>query len=656
MSKNLFAEVNETSKGETLKWAYIDCHSYSEMHVVQCICRNLDIALIHVSHLDYVENTAQVNEDIQNFEMNTKHLYIFIRDCVGTDEVKKEKVGSKTLVFLPNLTMGDMKIYSILKAIGYEILHLTIENPKLIGTRFIESVMSEYKCPMLEEVKQDSKLLKTIIQCIKKHSDSCSVNTFSFLAYYPHFVQYMSCFYRAASETNRGEIVQSNAQCLKLKDRLNHTKMGNLVLHFNSILESRNSGLILWKLSQKLSNFSNQELVTNEGYGSNRYTIEVLWREALLTCKYGEKSKSLKSWRDYIQRFGCNFSNHVARGEVFELIDGDNLRFFNKDLNSLLYKLYKDKVCDVAGADQGIEIHAQRAPIVLSIFGPQSSGKSTLLNYCFGCKFLTSAGRCTRGIYASLHTINFNDQFLILDTEGLDSTERGRNKVSRFIHFDRTMVLLFCLAVSQVVIINVIGDLGEEMKNLLQICACSLQKLKVSKVVIPKIFFVLNQNAELDPNKHLRSMNRILDKLNEESDLLDIEACKISDLMQVSEENLIILPAAFNSEDLNKQGGKLFDSNTIKLSPTVNFAKKCAELRQKIFLHLNRIPPGQNTTFETMSDWLEMSGVIWDTIIKYQDIVKYRNVDEMKHIISNHDEFEKITLKLTSDLKTIEEL
>ena len=50
--------------------------------------------------------------------------------------------------------MGDMKIYSILKAIGYEILHLTIENPKLIGTRFIESVMSEYKCPMLEEVKQ----------------------------------------------------------------------------------------------------------------------------------------------------------------------------------------------------------------------------------------------------------------------------------------------------------------------------------------------------------------------------------------------------------------------------------------------------------------------------------------------------------------------
>jgi ABC-type lipoprotein export system ATPase subunit len=39
--------------------------------------------------------------------------------------------------------------------------------------------------------------------------------------------------------------------------------------------------------------------------------------------------------------------------------------------------------------------------IVLSVIGPQSSGKSTLLNFLFGCDFLTSTGRCTRGIYGT---------------------------------------------------------------------------------------------------------------------------------------------------------------------------------------------------------------------------------------------------------------
>lgn len=39
---------------------------------------------------------------------------------------------------------------------------------------------------------------------------------------------------------------------------------------------------------------------------------------------------------------------------------------------------------------------------MLSILGPQSSGKSTLLNYLFGCQFSSSVGRCTRGVYGSL--------------------------------------------------------------------------------------------------------------------------------------------------------------------------------------------------------------------------------------------------------------
>jgi len=39
---------------------------------------------------------------------------------------------------------------------------------------------------------------------------------------------------------------------------------------------------------------------------------------------------------------------------------------------------------------------------VISVIGAQSSAKSTLLNFLFGCEFQVSSGRCTCGLYASI--------------------------------------------------------------------------------------------------------------------------------------------------------------------------------------------------------------------------------------------------------------
>ena len=228
-------------------------------------------------------------------------------------------------------------------------------------------------------------------------------------------------------------------------------------------------------------------------------------------------------------------------------------------------------------------------------------------------------------------------------------------------------MVLFCLAVSQVVIVNIKGELGEEMQNMLQICAYSLNKLRVSKVVAPKIFFVLNQQADPDPNKHLDAMNSLLEKLNEESDLMELEGTKITDLIQVSRKNLFILPAAFNMVQINRPAAQLFDSKVIKLSPTIAFADRCAELRQSIMNQLIAMPLDERATFNSMSEWLELSGVIWETIIRYQDIVMYRNVDELKSynflrmVVSNlmrkhitgHREFDNIKEQLICEIKII---
>ena len=640
MTNNLFGEKDNVSV-ESTKWAYIDCHGHSNLDVIRVICQHLDIALIHVSYLDYLNNHTSLMKDINHITQSVKHLYLLIRDS-ESDEMRVEKRAtpnqSFTTIFIPNLTKSETKIHSVkkkLKEVGYKILHLEYRVPKYISGEFLENIIASLDPNSLEEIKFDKQLVLKITEYIVNAGKSSHSIGFQFLSYYPIFINYMSCYYRAAIETNQKIVDQHNTELQRITSKLYSTQLGEVVVHFNEILNKENSTLILWKLAQDLSLLSKQvnlEIKTNSEEAVEqknvKYTLEILWREALLSCRY---NKFLDTEQNkFPSLFASNFSNHVERGEVFELIDGDNLRFLNKDIDALLSNLYDRQYNELTKLNKTTMFSMKQAPIVVSIFGPQSSGKSTLLNYCFGCKFLTSAGRCTRGIYGSLsrlsRPINLSNNLLILDTEGLDALERGHIENTSHIHFDRTMVL-FCLAVSQAVIINVKGDIGSGMQNLLQVCAYSLNKLKVRKVPAPKIFFVLNQQADPDLNKHTDSINILLKKLNEEAELMDTEGVKISDLIQVSKENLFILPSAFNSEQMNEPGANIFDSNVIKLSPTITFADKCAKLRKAIITQLD---VGERAPFKTMSEWMEMSGTIWDTIIRYQDIVKYGNMEEEK--------------------------
>lgn len=74
--------------------------------------------------------------------------------------------------------------------------------------------------------------------------------------------------------------------------------------------------------------------------------------------------------------------------------------------------------------------HISGRVCVISILGPQSSGKSTVLNFLFGCNFKASEGRCTRGIYGSYFEINETENawgyngLLIIDTEGINSQSK----------------------------------------------------------------------------------------------------------------------------------------------------------------------------------------------------------------------------------------
>lgn len=99
---------------------------------------------------------------------------------------------------------------------------------------------------------------------------------------------------------------------------------------------------------------------------------------------------------------------------------------------------------------------------LISVFGSQSTGKSTLLNYLFGTEFgvMSEQDRrqTTKGIWMSKNkrevgdgpgSQKMADNILVMDVEGTDGRERGEDQ-----DFERKSAL-FALATSEVLIVNI---------------------------------------------------------------------------------------------------------------------------------------------------------------------------------------------------------
>ncbi|XP_020226487.1 protein ROOT HAIR DEFECTIVE 3 [Cajanus cajan] len=99
---------------------------------------------------------------------------------------------------------------------------------------------------------------------------------------------------------------------------------------------------------------------------------------------------------------------------------------------------------------------------VVSIMGPQSSGKSTLLNNLFGTNFremdaFKGRSQTTKGIWMA-RCNGIEPCTLVMDLEGTDGRERGEDDTA----FEKQSAL-FALAVSDIVLINMwCHDIGRE--------------------------------------------------------------------------------------------------------------------------------------------------------------------------------------------------
>ncbi|GMH34197.1 hypothetical protein BSKO_02031 [Bryopsis sp. KO-2023] len=108
-------------------------------------------------------------------------------------------------------------------------------------------------------------------------------------------------------------------------------------------------------------------------------------------------------------------------------------------------------------------VHAGLNYQIVAIMGPQSSGKSTLMNHVFGTSFtmmdaLSGRRQTTKGIWMAKSPKMEELDTIILDLEGTDGRERGEDDTT----FERQSAL-FALAVSDIVMINIwCHDIGRE--------------------------------------------------------------------------------------------------------------------------------------------------------------------------------------------------
>lgn len=136
------------------------------------------------------------------------------------------------------------------------------------------------------------------------------------------------------------------------------------------------------------------------------------------------------------------YSQRESDGDFVQLIDEDGA--FTQKLPTYL----KDHQFTDCGLDYNL----------MSVLGPQSSGKSTLLNKLFFSQFDTmdsARGRyqVTKGVCVSKAK---SQDILIMDLEGTDSNERGEENAA----FEKK-ISLFALAISEVLLVNMwMQDIG----------------------------------------------------------------------------------------------------------------------------------------------------------------------------------------------------
>ncbi|KAJ8107305.1 hypothetical protein ONZ43_g6776 [Nemania bipapillata] len=265
-------------------------------------------------------------------------------------------------------------------------------------------------------------------------------------------------------------------------------------------------------------------------------------------------------------------------------------------------------------ADAGFNYH------IISVFGSQSTGKSTLLNNLFGTDFNvmseTERRQTTKGIWMSKNkTAAMTDNILVMDVEGTDGRERGEDQ-----DFERKSAL-FALATSEVLIVNIwehqVGLYqGANMGLLKTVFEVNLQLFLKDKQSNPRslLFFVIRDHIGNTPLANLRNtliqdLTKIWSSISKPQGL---ESSRIEDYFDFAFAALphkILQPEKFVDEV--KSLGKRFVAGSRNSKAQLGHGKQ--ELEGGLFLpeYHRRIPADGFSVY---------AEGVWDQIVNNKDL------------------------------------
>eukprot|EP00443_Scrippsiella_acuminata_P043612 CAMPEP_0115277538 /NCGR_PEP_ID=MMETSP0270-20121206/57292_1 /TAXON_ID=71861 /ORGANISM="Scrippsiella trochoidea, Strain CCMP3099" /LENGTH=575 /DNA_ID=CAMNT_0002694183 /DNA_START=1 /DNA_END=1725 /DNA_ORIENTATION=+ len=257
-----------------------------------------------------------------------------------------------------------------------------------------------------------------------------------------------------------------------------------------------------------------------------------------------------------------------------------------------------------------------RGIYVVSVIGAQSSAKSTLLNFLFGCGFAVRAGRCTRGLYASyLKPARGGQPMLVLDSEGLLSlgSEGGV--------FDGQIALM-CMTCSHLVLVNHKGELSRQLQDLLEVCLFAVRHLRLARIQ-PRLAFVLRDQHDRSRAVHEDMLKQMRSHLEDAARTL---GSPLHDLIMLDSTAVFLLPSAVTSE--LRQGQEVCWTSEL-------FAREVLHLRSEVFRWLRedscRRQGEGPSEFSSLATWFDYAAAVWETLEQFgEQLLHYRTIHEIE--------------------------
>lgn len=385
--------------------------------------------------------------------------------------------------------------------------------------------------------------------------------------------------------------------CLDEKSR------GDLHNHQERLVNVRHALTVLQNENMVMESVKKETDKIEEELGEASFGIEHIFREIGQIYE-----SSLHSYENNIHtNLPQTIANLMIQGYPLELMDGDVGNIPLQWVESVFEKLKT--------------ILNDERVLTLSILGLQSSGKSTLLNAMFGLTFPVSAGRCTRGIYLQLLPVTSNDcdfnYVLVVDTEGLRAQELGDQKYQR----DNQLATLV-LGMSDITLINIMGENTSEMNEILQLCASSFLKLKMASesLKLHQSCVFIHQNVT-DVNAKA-SLSQARTKLTNTLNEITLDAAKAGNRSEITTFNDVV---TFDSDQQVFYFADLWEGAPPMAPANPVYSQDVRRLKSCIFDTLAR----QNRSYLTISETFVHIKDLWKGILTNDFVFCFRNRLEM---------------------------